>query len=225
MSALALSGALHVGPPTVDLVLTPTGAHRTAKSRAADIRRQLGHGVDLIVAGVADLAVAWAERDDITLEYPAWAAYCQDQCAALRGFRWPIAIREEAVAYLAERGMSGRGIAHALGVDEATVREAARAARARLRESAPDAQQVTAAVEAAPQLTKADRVLAALTRAGAEGLTAREMSAKAIRARWDGAWYHGPCSCVLSRLERSGAAVRSLQRRDGFAVYLHADYA
>jgi hypothetical protein len=93
-------------------------------------------------------------------------------------------------------------------------------------EAAPALVTPTPECDAAPQPTKADRIVAALRRAGADRMTVHQLEAMAKQARWPGQWKHGLLSGVLPRdVVRRGLAVRTQTYRDGAAVHLAAEHA
>ncbi len=93
--------------------------HRPVADLTPDEARQL---TDRIKAHVTELLPlikeAFERRADVALGYTNWPDYCDQE---LRGLRLPVAQRREAVAELAQTGMSTRAIGSALGVDHKTV--------------------------------------------------------------------------------------------------------
>lgn len=205
------------------------------------IRISLGNALDWVADAAAGARRAWAGRADLALGYhpetvtdPAtgtskrltsWQVYCREEFAAVRATRLPVPMRVELEADLADAGMSMRAIAAFVGVDEATTRADLRAAGQRVRGDA-EAVTLSPATDAAPTLSKAERIVAALVAAGSAGLTVHELEAKAKRARWPGSWHHGATSGALSRdVVGRGRGIRTSVYRGGAAVHMHPEHA
>jgi len=158
---------------------------------------------------LADLAelIDRAKRGRVWLPlgYASWDEYC---AAELAGHlpRLSVDERRATVTELHRRGHSKRAIAAGLDVADQTVRADLRAIHA-----VPDPTPV------APAPTT-ERVVDALARAGARGLTWAE-AGRTLRL------HHGQVSGALSALHRRGRITRTTTYRAGSAVYLHLDHA
>lgn len=176
-----------------------------------------------LAAVTADLIEAWCARVWVPLGYPTWDAWLDAEFGDLLSIRLPVAVRRERVVELRLAGMSTRAIAPALGVKKSTIAADLRrpevAERVKLAEviSLDSYRRPATAPEPtttrAPAPSSVDRVVAAVARAGDEGLTVHE-AARRLH------WRQGQSSCALSRAEKRRRLVRSGRFRDGCAVYV-----
>jgi hypothetical protein len=104
---------------------------KTARARAGRIRE----GMRNYIATLGDVHQAWVQEDWKPLGYESWAEYVGIEFSAER-LRLPPEVRQKAAEELRLLGMTNRGIAGALNVDERTVRRDVGAANA-----APEDQQ------------------------------------------------------------------------------------
>lgn len=194
---------------------------RTIAAKLAALRDHLGHVTDLVNDITDLLEQAWAMRADLALGYHTFEDYCADRFGDLGQVRLPIPERVQLVMALYGTGahagrVSKRGTARVLGVDESTVRltiaQQAKAAPAPLAIASAPAEPTSPAAPAAAQ-TKTRRALAALTRAGADGLTLPEMQRRMH-------WTWSATTPTLSRLHAQHKVERLLEQRDGYAVYV-----
>lgn len=87
-----------------------------ARARAGRIRQ----GIHGYLETLAEISQAYADRDWLTLGYPDWQSYVDEEYGAER-LRLPLEHRQKAVTELRLAGMSQRAIGSTLGVDQATV--------------------------------------------------------------------------------------------------------
>lgn len=172
----------------------------------------LGAGLALTTA--ADLyAEAWTRRADMALGYKSWDAYLEAELGSLAHLSIPVEVRVAMVRVMDSVGMPARKIGRALGVSDYTARQSILAAQQPALAAAPEP---AAPAEAKP--TKTSQALAALARAGADGLTIPELQ----RRRH---WTYSQTSPTLSRLEQQHAVVRLAQARGGYAVHVLPEHA
>lgn len=208
---------MSAAPELVDAVL----GLDDARALTARIR---GH----LEAATVDLIAAWRGRVWLPLGHPTWDAYLEAEFGDLLRIQLAAPVRRERVVAMRLEGMSARAIAPALGVKKSTVAsdlahpdvvDRVQLAQivsldGRRRPSAtPAIGGVTEPAASAP--TSVDRAVAAVARAGADGLTVHEAERR-LR------WRQGQTSCALSRAEKRGRLVRTGRFRDGCAVYVTA---
>lgn len=210
--------ALTIAHNTAD-TLTRAGA----KTLTAQIRAAMRNVIEWANQAVELIEQAWAMRADTALGYESWDAYCRAEFAALREIRIPADVRPEIVAALAEAGMSTRKIGSALHLADQTVRADLKRAHTPLTlVTGADSRGHVPAADAAKPLTNVQRALAALVKAGAEGLTSVELH-KRVKGLPDS-------SAILSEAHKRHRVARlSVEEasgtRGGFAVYVMPEHA
>ena len=178
--------------------------------------RELTARIVVAVKVVAELiSAAYAGRVWVALGYPSWAAYFAAEIAPHGGLALPREERLQVARGWREQSMPNRAIAVALGVSEGTVRTVLAEVAAPAVVVGEDGRCHPTAVAALPvaKVGTSERVLLALARAGAEGLTVHEVTRRLHL-------HHGKASGALSRLHRQGRVERLALYRDGCAVYL-----
>lgn len=194
---------------------------RRIRRHLMDLKAMLEAASDLVDAASVLLDRAWATRADEALGYSSFEAYCAEQFGSLGAVRLPVPERVQLVMALYGSGerMSVRGASRVMGIADQT-------GRADVRRGTPPAPVVQD--EVAPPEPKVDHgspraatkpalVLAALA-AAPRGLTAPELD----RAH---GWRHGTAGAVLSELHRGHRLARSVETRDGYALYLALEHA
>lgn len=173
-------------------ILTPVGARRLT----ARIRDALAVADDL-------LARAYEGRVWEALGHESWAVWCAAELPELSHVKLRAPQRRERVAKLRHEGATIPDIVAATGSSLGTIHrdlQALEGGHTRPATSAP-------VVE-----SRADQVVRLVAESGAQGMTVRELCA---RARI----HHGAASGALSRVHRQGRVVRTEVYRDECAVY------
>jgi uncharacterized protein YerC len=177
-----------------------------------DTRRQQAEGRLLVIRNaleVADqeLGRALAERDWEVYDLASFEEYCAEKLPDLVHIKLRAPERRARVKKLLEAGATRRQLAAATGASLGQVQKDVVALRG---------PQERSLVNATPSLTgesRADQVVRLVGLAGDEGMTVRELCA---RARI----HHGAASGALSRVHRQGRVRRLLRYRDDCAVYV-----